>query len=376
MENMKIRTFLLTLIWMLAMTLQAQTYTQLWKNVEQMGQQDLPKSVIAEAGKIYIKAKTERNVPQMMKAYLTMMAWRGNISSDSVEVDIKGLEEWASSAQTDVQDKAVLNSILGGIYLSKDFDKGNRYLNLSLEDSLKLVDYPADKLVPMVKSGETSLLYFDNNLYDLLARRAIRLWTENQWNASQEAALQSIRRTYRSLLHLYKEKGIQLLLDAYKELRPSYNLPILNIIGSGPDYDTINQWIKENNMQDLVFLRGAIYDMDEKAKYFSQALACISPKQAGLTVLESMGYGVPFISTKKAITGGELFNIHNGVDGVLMDFEDELISVLKDITLYPNKYISMGEKAKMFYNQKRTPLHMAQGLWSAVQFAIKDSNIK
>ena len=41
----------------LAITLQAQTYSQLWKNVEQMEQKDMPKSVIAEAEKIYAKAK-------------------------------------------------------------------------------------------------------------------------------------------------------------------------------------------------------------------------------------------------------------------------------------------------------------------------------
>ena len=85
---MKLRIFLLTLCLMLAMTMQAQTYNQLWKNVEQMEKQDLPKSVIAKAGEIYVKAKKERNVPQMMKAYLTMMRWRGNISPDSIPVDV------------------------------------------------------------------------------------------------------------------------------------------------------------------------------------------------------------------------------------------------------------------------------------------------
>jgi hypothetical protein len=58
---------------MFAITMDAQTYSQLWKNVEQMEQKDMPKSVIAEAEKIYEKAKQERNVPQMLKAYLTMM---------------------------------------------------------------------------------------------------------------------------------------------------------------------------------------------------------------------------------------------------------------------------------------------------------------
>lgn len=169
---------------------------------------------------------------------------------------------------------------------------------------------------------------------------------------------------------LYREKGIQLLLDAYKELRPTCNLPHLNIVGEGPDYNTIHQWIKDNNMQDLIMLCGAIYDIEEKAKYFAQALACISPKQAGLTVLESMGYGVPFVSTKNAITGGEIFNVHDGVDGVIMGSESELTRVLRDISNNPNKYISMGVKAKEFYDNNRTPEHMAKGFWDAIQYVI------
>lgn len=170
---------------------------------------------------------------------------------------------------------------------------------------------------------------------------------------------------------LYREKGIQSLLDVYKELRPTCKLPMLNIIGKGPDYDVINQWIKDNNMQDLIVLRGAIYDIDEKAKYFAQALACISPKQAGLTVLESMGYGVPFISSKKAITGGELMNVHSGIDGVVMESEAELIQVVRDVAINPDKFVAMGKKAKEFYDNNRTPQHMARGFWDAIQYVMK-----
>ena len=79
---MKTRIFSLIWMMMFVVAVQAQTYNQLWKNVEQMEQKDMPKSVIAEAEKIYAKAKAERNVPQMMKAYLMMMACRGNINPD------------------------------------------------------------------------------------------------------------------------------------------------------------------------------------------------------------------------------------------------------------------------------------------------------
>lgn len=169
---------------------------------------------------------------------------------------------------------------------------------------------------------------------------------------------------------LYREKGIQALLNVYKELRTTCKLPMLNIIGKGPDYDVIKQWISDNEMQDIIVLRGAIYDIEEKAKYFAHALACISPKQAGLTVLESMGYGVPFVSSKDAITGGELLSVHNGIDGVVMESETELTGIVREIANNPDKYIEMGRKAKEFYDNNRTPWHMAQGFWDAIQFVI------
>ena len=217
---MKTRIWLLVLAWMLAWNMQAQSYDVLWKNVERMEQKDLPASVIAEAQRIYNKAKEERNVPQMMKAYLSMMTWRGNISPDSLAVDIQGLEAWSQEPGLALQDKAVLNSILGGVFIREDFEKGDQYLKLSLKDSLMLVNYPAGKLVPMVKSGETSRLYFDNNLYDLLARRAIQLWEQHQWNAQQEDTRKNIQAIYQSLLYIYKVKGMRsawllTALDAY-----------------------------------------------------------------------------------------------------------------------------------------------------------------
>lgn len=169
---------------------------------------------------------------------------------------------------------------------------------------------------------------------------------------------------------LYRAKGMQALLDAYKELRNTPNLPLLNIIGKGPDYDDIKQWIEENQLTDKIILRGAIYDIDEKARYFARALACISPRQAGLSVLESMGYGVPFVTTKTAITGGEIFNVHNNEDGILMDDENELTEVIRNISEQPEKYIEMGQRAQAFYNACRKPEDMADGLWQAIQYVL------
>lgn len=172
---------------------------------------------------------------------------------------------------------------------------------------------------------------------------------------------------------LYRQKGIQYLLDAYLANKDNPNAVLLNIIGQGEDFDYINEWIKANKMERLIKLRGPIYAHTEKSKYFERAYACISPLQAGLSVLESMGYGVPFITTSNAITGGEIFNIHNQVDGILMESPEDLNQIVKDIFDHRIKYLEMGARAQEYYNANRTPYHMAQGLWDAVQYVLTNN---
>lgn len=185
---MKIRY--LSLIVLLVMSvfapMQAQTYDNLWKELEVLERKDLPKSVISEAMKIYDKAKAEQNVPQMMKAYLTAMQYRSLLTPDSLKVDMNGLEQWASQTGS-VEDKAVLYSILGEMTMTDSIKKGFDYLQLSLKDKDKLLLVPVEKLRPMVRVGEASKRYFRDNLYNLLARRAIQIMQQYRWQAAAKA---------------------------------------------------------------------------------------------------------------------------------------------------------------------------------------------
>ena len=185
---MKIRY--LSLIVLLVMSvfapMQAQTYDNLWKELEVLERKDLPKSVISEAMKIYDKAKAEQNVPQMMKAYLTAMQYRSLLTPDSLKVDMNGLEQWASQTGS-VEDKAILYSILGEMTMPADVKKGLGYLQASLKDKDRLLLIPVEKLRPMVRVGETSKRYFRDNLYNLLARRAIQIMQQYRWQAAAKA---------------------------------------------------------------------------------------------------------------------------------------------------------------------------------------------
>lgn len=170
---------------------------------------------------------------------------------------------------------------------------------------------------------------------------------------------------------LYRAKGIQLLLDAYEgACLVNKSIPDLDIIGDGPDWKMVANWIKEHGFENKIRMYGAIYDRKEKAKFFAHSIACISPNQAGLSVLESMGYGTPFVTSEDAITGGEIFNIENNVNGVLMSDVSELKDVLIDITENKEKYLDMGRNAYKHYWVCRKPEDMAEGLAQTIEYML------
>lgn len=172
---------------------------------------------------------------------------------------------------------------------------------------------------------------------------------------------------------LIKQKRLDLLLEAYKNaFQKNAHIPVLKIIGEGEEYENICQWIDKHDMSEKILLMGPIYDEDILKEQFLHAFATISTEQAGLSVLKSMGYGVPFITNKNAITGGEIFNIDNGVNGVLFEETSELETILLDIAENPNKYKIMGEKAYQHYHSCRTVQDCKRGFVEAIEYATRE----
>ena len=171
---------------------------------------------------------------------------------------------------------------------------------------------------------------------------------------------------------LYKAKKIFDLLDAYKiACNLNHQIDTLIIIGNGEEYDNIIQWIDNNNLQNKIKLTGAIYDQKELQKYYKDAIACISPGQAGLTVLNSMAYGVPFVTTENAITGGEIFNITNGVNGIIYkENSRDLANIIIDLSTNKDKVYELSKNAQEYYFSNGTIDVMVDGIKDAVNYAL------
>ena len=88
----KIVSFLILTV-CLATVVSGQSYDKMWKEVQALQKLDRPRSVVDLTTAIYRKASLERNVPEMLKAYITGMEYREKITPDSLPRYIRGLEQ-------------------------------------------------------------------------------------------------------------------------------------------------------------------------------------------------------------------------------------------------------------------------------------------
>lgn len=170
---------------------------------------------------------------------------------------------------------------------------------------------------------------------------------------------------------LYKDKKVDLLIDSYKRAYlKNTELPRLIIIGDGDERSVLEKIVREYKLEERIEFTGKITDDEILKDYFAKALICISPNQAGLSVLKSMGYGVPYVTHKDAITGGEIFNIHHNIDGILLKDFSELDNILIKTVTNKEKFLEMGRAAYNFYHKERLPQNMVQGFVDAIKYVL------
>lgn len=172
---------------------------------------------------------------------------------------------------------------------------------------------------------------------------------------------------------LYRQKGINELIEAYNIAKKKRTeLPKLNIVGKGAEEQTIREQIKELSLENDIILCGAIYDENILKDYFLNAKLCISPKQAGLSVPKSLGYGCPFVTHPDAITGGERNNIIDGQNGVYYNSVEELAQILVS-SIEEEKYARMAENARDYYHNVCPPEKMANGALQAIRYVLDNT---
>lgn len=141
----------------------------------------------------------------------------------------------------------------------------------------------------------------------------------------------------------------------------------LVFVGQGADRARIEALAAGTAVPDRIEFHPASHDEEMLRSYYDRALCSVSFGQAGLSVLQSFAYGVPFVTRADAITGGERENILDGQNGLFCEnSQASLENALERLITDTDFARRLGENALAHYCEKASVYHMVSGFMRAV----------
>lgn len=142
------------------------------------------------------------------------------------------------------------------------------------------------------------------------------------------------------------QKNLPLMIDAVGDVIASGRKCYLDIYGTGPLQQELNEYIQTKGLENSVFLKG--FSKDIHREMCGSAAFIISSDYEGISnsMLEALAIGVPVIATDCPVGGARLF-IQNGKNGFLtrVGNREELAESIKMMLDNPLKAFQMGQKA-------------------------------
>ena len=175
MRMMKRYLFIvMVLMSMNPMQLFADGYDRLWRQVEEYGERDLPKSSMEVLQKIIAKAEQEKRYGHLLKAQLMNASLMVEVAPDSLVPAVRMLRMKALGAEkAHPVLAAVYNSVLAEIVASHydelvapengeeraEFGHSKDYYRKSMENPELLAKHKASEFAPMIEKGADSRIF-------------------------------------------------------------------------------------------------------------------------------------------------------------------------------------------------------------------------
>ncbi len=169
---------------------------------------------------------------------------------------------------------------------------------------------------------------------------------------------------------LNKRKGLENTILSLAPLLLKYKIKFI-IFGDGSERENLEQLCLKNNVEDLVVFKGGCNDAEILSNFYGSSVCEISPNQAGLSVQRSLAHGVPFITLKTAVSGGEIDSIIDGYSGFKCVNMQSIIGSVE--LLLSNSHIQkkMCDFSKQMYQDQLTMDNMIKKFNEVIMYESK-----
>lgn len=159
------------------------------------------------------------------------------------------------------------------------------------------------------------------------------------------------------------EKGFFDLVDVTKKVIANNNNIKLNIIGDGPEYYKLSQYIKDNNLEKNIILHG-FRNKEYINKMLEQSALLVMTsfeESFGIVIIEAASYGVPAIIFDSATGACEL--IKNDKNGIIIKNrdKDKMAGAILDLLNNQKKLKELGKNA--FIESEEYSFNNVKKIW-------------
>lgn len=167
---------------------------------------------------------------------------------------------------------------------------------------------------------------------------------------------------------LVAEKKPQLLLEAF--IRVMHELPAdacLKFVGAGPQQSLLQKMAADRGVEKRVLFRGHVGGYDDIRKEYQSALVSVSPGYIGLSLIQTLSFGVPMITGNDEPHAPEIEAAIEGENTLFFRSDDpdalasSILSVFKQKESWIGRRRSISEYCAENYSVEK----MAQGLSEA-----------
>ncbi len=129
------------------------------------------------------------------------------------------------------------------------------------------------------------------------------------------------KKEFVTVARLSKQKNLKMLIDGFKKFSQENDEFVLRIYGEGPLREELHKYIKNNGLENSVYLMG--FEKNVHKEILDAAAFILTSDYEGISnsMIESLAMGIPTICTDCPAGGAKLF-IENSVNGILIPVGD------------------------------------------------------